>query len=287
MTEFAIHLINGFVWGAIIALIALGLSLIFGLVGIINIAHGELYMLGAVSAVFLIAWTGSFWIALIISPIIIGVFGLYIERYILRRIEKEPSLTLIATFGLSMILQYLVLWGFGGAPRRINDPINTLISIGSINYPLYRIIVALISIVSFIFFFIFLKKFRYGLWIRSVGQNPDLAASLGIPVERIYWIVFGVGSGFAALAGVLAAPIVAVEFKMGSDILVLAFMASILGGLGNFKGTFIAGVLIGELESLLSIPLDPTYAHIGALVIICIILVIRPQGIFRLKEIIT
>jgi branched-chain amino acid transport system permease protein len=287
VSELAFHLINGIVWGSAIALVALGLSLVFGLVEIINLAHGELYMIGAVASIFVISWLNSFWITIIIVPILIGGFGLVIERYILRKIEKDPPSTLIATFGLSMFIQYLILWGFGGAPRRVNDPVGITFSIGEAYYPFYRLLVAVVSIISFIGFQLFLSRTRYGLWIRSVGQDSELAASLGLPVSKIYWITFGFGSAFAALAGVMMAPIVAVEFKMGLDILVLAFMASIIGGLGNIKGTFFAALLIGVIESLLAIPLSPTYARVGTLIIVCLILVLRPQGLFFRREIIT
>ncbi len=277
--ELLFYLLNGFVWGSTIALVALGLSLVFGLVNILNLAHGELYMLGAVSSIFFISFTNSFLLSLIGSTLLIGAFGLFLERYVLRKIEKDPSSTLIATFGLAMFLQYFVLWQFGGAPRRVEDPIGITFAIGQMHYPLYRIIVALISVLCFWGFNVFLQRTRYGLWIRNVGQDNELAASLGIPVNRIYWITFGTGSAFAALAGVLMAPIVAVEFKMGLDILVLAFMATIIGGLGNLKGTFIAGILIGVIESLLSIPLTPTYAHITLLIVVSLILIVRPHGL--------
>jgi len=287
MSELTFHLINGFVWGSIIALVALGLSLVFGLAEIMNLAHGELYMLGAVASIFIISWINSFWLAIIVVPLFIGVLGLIIERFILRRIEKDPPATLIATFGLSMIIQYLILWWFGGAPRRVSDPIGFTFSLGESYYPLYRIFVAIISVIFFIGFNFFISRTRYGLWIRGVGQDPELAASLGVPISKIYWITFGFGSALAAIAGVMMAPIVAVEFKMGSDIIVLAFMASIIGGLGNIKGTFLASLFVGVLESLLALPFSPTFARVGVLVVVCATLVFRPEGLLFKREIIT
>lgn len=282
-----IYLLNGFVWGTAIALVALGLSLVFGLVEIINLAHGELYMLGAVLSVYILALSNSFLITVVVTPVIVGAIGLFIERFVLRKIEKDPSATLIATFGLAMFLQYAVLWWFGGAPRRVSDPIGMSFSLGEINYPVYRLVIAAVSLMCFALFHLFLSRTRYGLWMRSVGQDSELAASLGIPVARIFWITFGAGSLFAAIAGVMMAPVVAVEFKMGLDVLILAFMASIIGGLGNLKGTFVAGISIGIVESLLAIPLSPTYAHIALLVVVASVLAVRPQGLFSSRVVIT
>ena len=275
---------NGLVWGAIIALIALGLSLVFGLVEIINLAHGEFYMLGAISSVVVASHWGGFFAALVVCPIAVAIFGLVAEKLVLRRIERDPSATVIATFGLSMILQYAALWYFGGAPRRVPDPWGYLIPLGDNRYAAYRVLVAFISVICFVGFHLYLQRSRYGLWIRSVGQDSTLASALGIPVHRVFWIVFGLGSGFAALAGVLAAPIFGVEFRMGTDVLTLAFMAAIVGGLGNFRATFISGILIGLLESLLAIPLSPTVSRVSTLVLICVALTLRPEGFFTSRD---
>lgn len=278
-----LQLLNGVVWGSMIALIALGLSLVFGLVEIINMAHGEFYMLGAVFTTVIFGLSGSFWLALLTVPILMSIFGLFSERWILRRIEHDPPATLIATFGLSMFLQYLVLWHFGGAPRRVAAPWEAVIEIGSLTYPVYRLFVAFISIGCFLLFTLFLNRTRYGLWIRTAGQDSELALALGLPVHRIFWITFGIGTGFAALAGVLAAPIVGVDFKMGLDVLILAFMAAIIGGLGRMAGTFFAGILLGSMESIFAVFLTPSLARLTVLVLVCLGLIWRPHGLFFQK----
>lgn len=284
LNNIIIHLLNGLFWGSLIALIALGLSLVYGLLGVLNLAHGEFYMLGAVVAFYLIQFLGSFWLAALLTPIIIVLVGLLTEKYLLRPVENDPSSTLIVTFAISMCLQYGVLYFFGGAPQRISDPVGITFNLLGIGYPFYRILMIIITVVIFIGFILFLKYTRFGLWIRGAGQDIKLAKSLGIPTSLVYLTTFGVGSGFAALAGIMAAPIVAVEFKMGLDIIVLAFMASIIGGFGNLKGTFIASIIIGFFENFLLMFFEPSYARVVLLILSCILLFLRPEGIFILPK---
>ncbi|MFA6126596.1 MAG: branched-chain amino acid ABC transporter permease [Bacteroidales bacterium] len=279
-----IHLLNGLFWGSLIGLIAMGLSLVYGQLGIINLAHGELYMLGAVVAYYCIGIINSFWLTLLVSPILIIVLGLFIERFLLRPIERNTNATLIVTYAISICFQYVVLFFFGGAPQRISEPIGITLNLLGIGYPLYRIFIIVITFLLFTGFIYFLKHTRYGLWIRGTGQDIYLATVLGISTQTIYLITFGLGSGFAALAGVLASPIVAVEFRMGADIIILAFMASIIGGFGNLKGTFIASIIIGVLDGALLVFLESTYAKVSLLLISCIFLVLRPQGLFTIPK---
>lgn len=276
-------LLNGFVWGSIIALIALGLSLIFGLTEILNLAHGELYMLGAVITWVVVTHIGNFWLALIIAPICVGVLGLIIYKFILKPVENNILNAIIITFGLSLILQYCVLASFGAAPQRIAEPIKYDLTIFNSGFSFYRIVAAVISCIIVSSLWIFLNRTKFGLWMRAVSQNKDSAISLGIPVQFVYLITFGLGSALAALGGVLAAPIVSVSFNMGLDILVLSFMAAIIGGLGNLKGTFAAAILIAEVENILSVFSDPVYARIISLIIISAVLIIRPGGLLLKK----
>jgi branched-chain amino acid transport system permease protein len=284
LNDILIHLLNGLFWGSLIALIALGLSLVYGLLGVLNLAHGEFYMLGAVGAFYIINFLGSFWLATLITPIIIVGIGLLTERYLLRPVENDPSSTLIVTFAISMCLQYGVLYFFGGAPQRINDPVGVIFNLLGIGYPLYRILVIIVTIIIFSSFILFINYSRFGLWIRGAGQDIQLAKALGIPTSLIYLMTFGLGSGFAALAGIMASPIVAVEFKMGLDIIVLAFMASIIGGFGNLKGTFIASILIGIFENFLLMFFEPSYARVILLILSCTLLFFLPEGMFVIPK---
>lgn len=271
--------LNGLVWGLILALIALGLTLVFGLLEIINISHGELYMLGAVLGWYVLQFTGNFWVALVLAPLAVGVLGLVIERGVLRPIEGKPIITIIATFGLSLIFQQGALSVFGGAPQRIPAPFEWDLTILGFGYSGYRFFVALCSIVAISALWGFLRRFKYGMWMRAVRQDREMALALGIPISRVYMLTFGLGSGLAALGGILAAPIVALEFRMGLDILPAVFIVVIIGGLGSLEGSLLAALLIGELEGLTSVFVTPTTARIFSLVFMSAVLLFRPEGL--------
>ncbi len=276
-----LQVLNGFVWGWILALISLGLSLIFGLLQIINIAHGTLYMLGAVFSWYLLQWTGSFWVTLIGAPLLVGLLGMALERTLLRPVEKNPVMTIIATFALLLIFQQTVLLTFGGSARWIPEPFGFQVSLGQFGYSGYRLVVAGIAVVVLAGVWIFLHKTRAGLWIRAVKQDKEMALALGIPVSTVYTLTFGLGACLAALSGVLAAPIVAVDFRMGIDIIISAFIVVIIGGVGSLKGSVISALLVGELIGIASIFLAPTMAQIVALLVMAVILLFRPQGLFQ------
>lgn len=276
--------LNGFVWGLIIALIALGLSLVFGLIEIINIAHGELFMLGAVLAWYVIQATGSFWLALVVVPPVVGALGIVIERGVLRPIEHKPIITILATFGLSLIFQQSVLATFGGAPQRIEEPVPGLIPLLGTFFPVYRVFVAGCSVLALAGLWLFLYKTRYGMWMRAVRQDREMALALGIPSQQVYMLTFGLGAALAALGGVLAAPITSLEFQMGLDVLPTAFIVVIIGGLGSLQGTLVAALLLGLLEGLANAFVTPTTARIFSLVFMAAVLLLRPQGIFGKRE---
>jgi branched-chain amino acid transport system permease protein len=272
--------LNGLVWGLIVALIALGLSLVFGLIEIINIAHGDLFMLGAVLGWYMIQRTGSFWLALAVVPVVVGLLGILIERGVLRPIEHKPIITILATFGLSLIFQQSVLATFGGAPQRIEEPIHGTISLVGTYYPVYRLFVAGCALVALAVLWLFLHRTRYGTWMRAVRQDREMAVALGIPSQQVYMVTFGLGAGLAALGGVLAAPVTSLEFQMGLDVLPTAFIVVIIGGLGSLQGTLVAAILLGVLEGLANAFVTPTTARIFSLVIMGVVLLIRPQGMF-------
>jgi len=284
------QLLNGFVWGWILALIALGLSLIYGILRIINLAHGAFYMLGAVLGWYLAKHYG-FCAALLFSPLIVGAVGILMERITLRPIHHRPVMSIIATFGMLLIFQQLVLMLFGGAPRSLETPApfsGRSVSLLGVNYPSYRLFVGLVAIGVIMLFGAFLRYTLWGLWIRAVHQNQELALTLGIPVPLVYSLSFGLGSFFAALAGVLTAPIVAVEHQMGLDILIEAFIIVIVGGAvapqaqkGNLTGAVIAAVLFRVLEGLFIIWADPLTARILALTLMGLVLLFRPEGLLQ------
>jgi len=280
ISNLTIAILNAVVWGLIMALIALGLNMIFGLLHIINMAHGALYMLGAVVAWYLIELTGSFWIALVIAPICVGVVGILIERGLLRTIEDKPITTIICTFGVMLAVQQLVLMIFGGSPRRITLPVAYRFPLFDLQYPLMRIVIALVSIGVMIGLWIFLRKTKYGLWMRAVVQDREMAVGLGIPVNKVYMWTFVLGSALAAFSGVLAAPIVSVEFMMGREVLIMAFIIVIVGGMGNLEGSVIAAIMISMIQGIGALFVPPAIATVFALAFMIIVLLIKPQGLF-------
>ena len=280
ISNLAVAVLNAVVWGMIMALIALGLNMIFGLLHIINMAHGALYMLGAVVAWYLIEVTGNFWIALVVAPLCVGIVGIAMERGLLRKIEDKPITTIICTFGIMLALQQLVLMIFGGSPRRIAAPIPYRFPLFQLQYPLMRVIIAFISILVMAGLWFFLRKTKYGLWMRAVVQDREMGVALGIPVNKVYMWTFVLGSALAAFSGVLAAPIVSVEFMMGREVLIMAFIIVIVGGMGNLEGSVIAAIMISLIQGIGALFFPPAIATVFALAFMIIVLLIRPQGLF-------
>ncbi|HET7190356.1 MAG TPA: branched-chain amino acid ABC transporter permease [Pseudolabrys sp.] len=273
--------LNGLIWGLIIALIALGLSIIFGLLDVINIAHGDFFMVGTVVAWFTLEYTGNFWLGFVTAPLFGFILGALIQRTVIQSIRGAAALSIVATFGLSLILQESVRIVFGPTPRRILPPISGTIPLFGIEYDIYRIFAAALSIAALAGFFYFLQYTKVGTWMRAVRHDRDTAIAMGIPAQRVYMLTFAIGFGLAAFGGVVAAPITTVDFRGGVDILPFCFMAVIIGGLGNLPGTAAAAVLLAFMEGVIQSVADPTVARIASLVLMSAVLLLRPQGLFR------
>lgn len=281
VTELLIILaLNGLVWGLIIALIALGLSIIFGLLDIINVAHGDFFMVGTVLAWAIIYFTGNFWLAFLVVPLMGAAIGAFIERFVMRPVENSADLTIVVAFGLSLILQESVRATFGSAPQRILDPIGRTFPVLGLQYEFYRLFAAAIAIAAIAGFFLFLHKTKFGTWMRAVRQDREMAIAMGVPSDRIFMVTFALGTSLAMLGGVVAAPITSVEFRLGLDVLPMCFIAVIIGGLGNLPGTAMAAVLLALAEGIMTAFIEPTSARIMSLVLMSAVLLVRPQGIF-------
>jgi len=277
-------LMNGLIWGLIIALIALGLSLIFGVMGIVNMAHGDLYMIGAVLAFYLFPLLGSFWLALLVVPLIIAVIAAPIERFVLRPYEGHHAVTMIATVGISFILQQAALATYGGIPKKMPDPWAVSFNLFGVSYPGYRLLIAGISIVILVAIWIFLYRTSYGVLIRASIQDQNMAAAMGINVNKVLVGTFVLGSVLAAIGGVLAAPVTQVFYLMGNDVGLLAFIVVIIGGLGSLGGTLVAALSLSAFEGVLSAVLSPTQSKAAIFVVMIIILMVRPRGLFGEPE---
>lgn len=272
---------NGLIWGLIIALIALGLAIIFGLLDIINLAHGDFFMIGTVLAWATLQSTGSFWLAFLVAPLIGFAMGALIQRFVIQPIHNVAALSIVATFGLSLILQEGVRITYGPTPGRILPPIQSTIPMFGVDYEVYRLFAAAVAILALGGFFLFLQHTKLGTWMRAVRHDRDTAVALGIPAGQVYVLTFAIGFALAALGGVVAAPITTVDFRGGVDILPFCFMAVIIGGLGNLPGTAAAAILLSFLEGIIQSVADPTVARIASLVLMSTVLLLRPQGLFK------
>jgi branched-chain amino acid transport system permease protein len=281
MEKLLLLAMNGLIWGLIIALIALGLAIIFGLLDIINLAHGDFFMVGTVLAWATLQSTGNFWLAFLVAPLVGFILGALIQRIVIQPIRNVAALSIVATFGLSLILQESVRITFGPTPQRILPPIQGTVPLFGIDYEVYRLFAAALAIFALAGFFIFLHRTQLGTWMRAVRHDRDTAVAMGVPAHRVYILTFGIGFALAALGGVVAAPITTVDFRGGVDILPFCFMAVIIGGLGNLPGTAAAAVLLAFVEGVIQSVADPTVARIASLVLMSAVLLVRPQGLFK------
>jgi len=276
-----IQTVNGVVTGMILALVASGLTLIFGIMDVVNFAHGELFMLGAYVGVLVLIATGSFWIALVLSALIVALLGAVIQIVTLRPLlGRDPLNTILATFGISLILQNYALWQFGPVARKIGEPITSHFDLFYLTYPWYRILIALLSAAIIGGFWLFLKYGKYGVWIRATTQDRVMAQAMGIPVPMVHTAVFAIGAAMAAASGVLFAPLVGVNHTMGLDWVLKAFIVVVVGGMGNLGGSIAAAIFISLLEAYAAIWVDPSQAVIVSFVVLILTLLFRPTGLF-------
>jgi branched-chain amino acid transport system permease protein len=277
--------LEGTVIAATLALTALGLSLVFGVMRIVNVAHGEFYMLGAVFA----WWFASlipgqpalgFLLALAASPLIVGAIAVAAERLVLKRLSYNPEATIVATIGLLYILQQLALTFYGPDARPVAAPISFRIQFPWFGYSGYKLIVVGASIALLVATWLVLTRTKLGLVMRATQYDRETAQAFGIPVDRVYAAVFALGAMLAATAGVLIVPIQQAHYLMGLDPLLLSFIVVIIGGLGSIKGTLVAAVLIGLSDGIVSVFFSPTLAKIIATLAVALVLVVRPAGLF-------
>ncbi len=276
-----IQTVNGIVTGMILALIASGLTLIFGIMDVVNFAHGELFMLGAYAGVIVIAATGNFWLGLVASALILAIIGAAIQIVTLRPlIGRDPLNTILVTFGISLVLQNYALWQFGPVSRRIPEPMTSQFTLFYLEYPWYRILIAALSAAIIGCLWLFLKYSIFGVWIRATAQDRVMAQAMGIPVPLVYTGVFAIGSAMAAASGVLFGPTTGVDHSMGLDWVLRAFIVVVVGGMGNLGGSIAAAIFISLLEAYAAIWLDPSQAVIVSFVVLILTLLFRPTGLF-------
>ena len=279
--QIIIQTVNGIVNGMILALVASGLTLIFGIMDVVNFAHGELFMLGAYMGVIVLAATGSFWLALLMAALLVGLFGAAMQIITLRPlVGRDPLTTILATFGVSLILQNYALWQFGPVARKIQEPFTGHFPLFYLEYPWYRLVIAVLSAAIIGGFWLFLKYGTYGIWIRATTQDRVMAQAMGIPVPWVYTGVFAIGAALAAASGVLFAPMAGVTHTMGLDWVLKAFIVVVVGGMGSLGGSIAAAIFISLLEAYAAIWVSPAQAVIVSFIVLILTLLFRPTGLF-------
>jgi len=276
-----IQIINGIVSGMILALVASGLTLIFGIMDVVNFAHGELFMLGAYVGTTTMVATGNFWLALVVASVTIGLLGAVIQVTTLRPLlGRDPLTTILATFGISLVLQNWALYKFGPVARKIQEPFTGHFKLFYLEYPWYRIAIALLSAAIIGALWLFMKYGKYGIWIRATTQDRVMAQAMGIPVPLVHTMVFAIGAAMAAASGVLFGPLVGVNHAMGLDLILRAFIVVVVGGMGNLGGSILASIFLSMLEAFASIWVSPAQAVIVSFVVLILTLLFRPTGLF-------
>ena len=277
--------LEGLVHAAVLSLIALGLSLVFGVMRIVNVAHGEFFMLGAILA----WWVSSFvlgnpalgfLVALLVAPLIAGIIAMFSDWLILKHLKYDPEATIIATIGILYIIQQAALMTFGPDARPVEQPFNLRLDLYWFGFSAYKFFVIFSAIVLLFSVWLVMVKTKFGLILRATQLDSEIAQAFGIPISTVYSLVFGVGSAIAAVGAVLIVPIQQAHYLMGGEPLLLAFIVVIIGGLGSLKGTVAAAILIGISDGIISVFFSPNLAKILATLLVVVVLLIRPNGLF-------
>lgn len=277
------QLMLGLVNGSYYALLSLGLAVIFGLMGIVNFAHGAFYALGAFAALLLLQyWQVNYWFALLLSPLLIGAIGIVIERLFLRHLYKlDPLYGLLLTFGLALVVQGLLhqLIGASGQTYPVPAALTGAFNLGFMILPIYRAWVILVSVVVCFGTWFVIERTRLGATLRAARENASLLQAFGVNVPVLVVATFGAGVALAALAGVLSAPIILVNSEMGSSLVVVVFAVVVIGGMGSILGSIVSGLILGMVEGLTKV-IYPEASNVIVFVIMALVLILRPAGLF-------
>ncbi|MCA7120147.1 MAG: branched-chain amino acid ABC transporter permease [Acidibrevibacterium sp.] len=278
----ALQIFTGLALGAVYVLLAIGMSLIFGMLTVVNFAHGAFFALGAYAGFLVLTLGGNFWLALLVVPVLTGLLGMAVEwglvRHLYGRGIDDP---LLLTFGLSYVLVELIriFAGTQGLPFDAPDALAGAVDIGIGYFPLYRLFVIAVTVLILALLWLFLERTRIGLIIRAGARDPEIMRVLGVDTGRIWRLVFGLGTAIAGLAGLLAAPLQGVSPEMGNAILADAFVVTVVGGMGSLPGAILAGLVVGVIVSLTAL-FAPEAGDVAIFALMAVVLLIRPQGFF-------
>lgn len=273
-------LLEGLVGAFVLALTALGLSLVFGVMRIVNVAHGAFFMLGAVVTWWISTAAGSFLLALLVAPVVVGAVAILADRLVLRRIGYEPESTIVATIGLLYILEQVVLMTYGPYARPVAEPIYFRVDLPWFGYSGYKLVVAGAAGLLLVLTWLVLGRTTLGLQLRATQQDREMAQAFAVPVGRVYTLAFGFGGALTALAGALIVPVRQAHYLMGLEALLMSFVVVILGGLGSLRGTVMAALVVGVSDGVISVLLSPTLAKIVATLLVVLVLAPRGRGLF-------
>ena len=279
--NFGSQLFNGLALGALLALIASGLTIIYGTLGVLNLAHGAMFMLGGYAGYAAYQASGSFLVAVVAGTLSLGLLGLVMERVIIRHFYTRPHEDqLLVTFGLSIVFVEMVRWFFSSESKTVATPsiFSGITNLGFMFYPTYRLAVVGICAVALLALFLVLYRTRLGMIVRAGIEDAVMVDSLGINVDRVFMVVFGIGAMAAGFAGIINAPIVSLGPEVGEQILVQTFVVVVIGGVGSFPGAVLGGLISGEIISLTSM-VNPGYAYVMLFAAMALVLMLRPRGL--------
>ncbi len=286
---FFLAVLEGAVMAAVLALTAVGLSLVFGVMRVVNVAHGEFFMLGAVFAWFITDLLGfspwlEFTIALIVSPLIVGGIAIIADRFVLSKLNYVPETTIVATIGLLYIIQQSTLSLYGASARPVVAPFDFSIEMPGFGYSGYKLMIIPAAIFLLLIVWLIMSKTRAGLWMRATQHDKEIAQAFAIPVDKVYMGVLAFGAMLAAFGAVLIVPTQQAHYLMGENPLLLSFIVVIIGGLGSLRGTLLAALLIGLSDGIISLYFSPTLAKMIATFFVAMVLIYRPYGLLGHKE---
>ena len=280
-------LLHGLVYGMLIFLVASGLTLVLGLMDILNFAHVSVYMIGAFLCFQIMQWTNNFWLAMVVAPGACAFLGILMDRFLIRKIHGSGHLNeLLATFGLAMVITEVITWIYGSTPLPIQTPnlLSGALKLGStVQYPLYRLFILALAGLVLAFMFYILKKTRLGISIRASVEDGGMANALGTNVRSVSMLVMGIGAWLAGIAGVIIAPYLSVYPGMYADMITDCFAVIAVGGLGSLGGAFIASLLVGQIQSL-GVIFIPRVSIVLIYLLMVAVFTLRPSGLFGKKE---
>lgn len=277
-----IQMLHGLAYGMLLFLVASGLTLVFGMMNVLNIAHASFYMLGAYFSYQMLKMGGNFWVGLVVCPLLVGLLGVFMERFLLRRVHAGGHVQeFVITFGILFVINELVKWIWGTAPLPVPIPpalSGSVMIMGNV-YPVYRLFILFFSLGILIFLAFILMKTRLGITVRAAVSDRDMVSALGTNTPRVFMLVMGIGTWLAGLAGVIAGPFISTYPGMALEILVDCFIVTVTGGLGSLLGAVVASFLIGQLSSF-GILFIPRFAIVFAFLLMAVVLIIKPSGLF-------